>query len=211
LPIEHRCLALFKDILAEVHDELLERIIERPTDKANEVLDLLSRLGNAVVQPIEDRKIDSLSSKTQNSSEGTANLGITLKAAEPSATAGIQTKSVSANESIVTESVVYSDKVIFPAISGLLKDICDKSQVLLFVLLDEWSSLPLDIQPYLAEFIKRGFLPANTITVKIASLEYRSNFSIKTPLVGLLGLEVGADIATGMDLDDHYVFDRNKD
>jgi hypothetical protein len=30
-------------------------------------------------------------------------------------------------------------------------------------------------------------------------------------LVGLLGLEVGADIATGMDLDDHYVFDRNKD
>ena len=79
------------------------------------------------------------------------------------------------------------------------------------MLLDEWSSLPLDIQPYLAEFIKRGFLPANTITVKIASLEYRSNFSIKTPSGSLLGLEVGADIATGLDLDDHYVFDRNKD
>jgi hypothetical protein len=27
----------------------------------------------------------------------------------------------------------------------------------------------------------------------------------------MMGLEVGADIATGMDLDDHYVFDRNKD
>ena len=64
LPIENRCLALFKDILAEVHDALLERIIEHPTDKANDVLDLLSRLGEAVVNPIEDRKIDSLSSKT---------------------------------------------------------------------------------------------------------------------------------------------------
>jgi hypothetical protein len=211
LPIEHRCLALFKDILAEVHDALLERIIDKPTGNANEVLDLLSRLADTVVQPVEDRRIDSLSSKVQNSSEDSANIGITLKPTDFSTTAGLQAKTTLATERVVNESVVYSDKVIFPSISGLLKDICEKSGVLLYVLLDEWSSLPLDIQPYLAEFIKRGFLPANTITVKIASLEYRSNFSIRTPLAGLLGIEVGADIATGLDLDDHYVFDRNKD
>ncbi|WP_213807541.1 hypothetical protein [Granulicella sp. dw_53] len=211
LPIEHRCLALFKDILAEVHDALLERIIETPTQHANEVLDLLSRLEAAVMQPIVDRRIGSLSSKVQSGSEDLISLGLTGKPVEVSVNLGFQTKKSSATEKVINESVVYSDKVIFPAINNLLRAICEKADLLLFILLDEWSSLPIDIQPYLAEFIKRGFLPVNTVTVKIASLEYRSNFSIKTPLAGLLGLEVGADIATGMDLDDHYVFDRNKD
>ena len=61
--------------------------------------------------------------------------------------------------------------------------------------------------------MKRGFLPNNRVVVKIAALEYRSNFSVKVPGESrvTLGIEVGADVATGLDLDDHYVFDRNKD
>jgi hypothetical protein len=211
LPMEHRCLALFKDILVEVHNALLERIIENPTSRANEVLDNLSQLADAVTKPISEQRVGTVSSKVQSSTEGTANIGFSLKPSEVGGTAGSQTKSNLTTEKNVAEVVTYSDKVVFPAISGLLKTICKDSGVILYVLLDEWSSLPIDIQPYLAEFLKRGFLPANTITVKIASLEYRSNFSMKSPTFGILGLEVGADIATGMDLDDHYVFDRNKD
>jgi hypothetical protein len=46
----------------------------------------------------------------------------------------------------------------------------------LLVLIDEWTAIPPDVQPYIAEFLKRAFFPSNRITVKIASLEYRSRF-----------------------------------
>lgn len=120
-------------------------------------------------------------------------------------------KEVARRETTVRENVTYSDKVLFPAVNSILKEICERGDILLYVLLDEWSSLPTDIQPYLAEFIKRGFLPTNSITIKIASLEYRSNFSIRSDARAIIGFEVGADIATGLDLDEHFVFDRNKD
>jgi hypothetical protein len=44
----------------------------------------------------------------------------------------------------------------------------------LWLLIDEWSEIPFDLQPYLADLIRRTILPVNTITVKIASIEHRS-------------------------------------
>jgi hypothetical protein len=78
------------------------------------------------------------------------------------------------------------------------------------VLVDEWSSLPPDVQPYLAEFLKRAFFALPEITLKIASLEYRSVFRSQVTS-GLIGFELGADISAGLDIDDYYVFDRNPD
>lgn len=211
LPIEHRCLALFRDILAEVHDALLEQIIEHPTDQANNVLELLSRLSEAVTRPVSEERVSSVESKTKD--ESASKLGGKIEANPNSFTATLERSrnNLFSQETVINASVSYSDKVIFPSVNTILRQVCEKGEILLYVLLDEWSSLPGDIQPYLAEFIKRGFLPTNRITVKIASLEYRSNFSMRLASGSLLGLEVGADIATGMDLDDHYVFDRNKD
>ena len=56
------------------------------------------------------------------------------------------------------------------------------------------SSSLLDVQPYLAEFIKRSFLPLANVAVKIASLEYRSDFGVNTPN-GVIGFEMGVDIS----------------
>jgi hypothetical protein len=77
------------------------------------------------------------------------------------------------------------------------------------MLVDEWSSLPVDVQPFLAEFIKRGLLPLPEVVVKIASLEYKSVFSTATESGGPIGFEVGADISASIDIDDYYVYDRN--
>jgi hypothetical protein len=75
-------------------------------------------------------------------------------------------------------------------------------------LLDEWSAIPIDIQPYLAEFIRKGILPVTKIVIKIASLEYRSSFSLIEGR-NRIGFELGSDIAVTQDLDDSYVYDRN--
>jgi hypothetical protein len=91
----------------------------------------------------------------------------------------------------------------------LLNDVLEKSGATLYILFDEWSSIPIDIQPFLAEFIKRSFLPNPRIVIKIASLEYRSNFGERLLSGQILGFELGCDISTGLDIDDYYVFDRN--
>jgi hypothetical protein len=210
LSIEHRCLALFRDILAEIHDSLLNRIISRPTAATDEVLNNLSELESAVTRPLAEARISTVQTKDQAGRTSESNLQFATKGNSPELQLTAKAGRSSSSEETVNQTVTYSDKVAFPNINVTLRTICEKSEIILYVLLDEWSSLPIDIQPYLAEFIKRGFLPTNLITVKIASLEYRSNFSVKMPS-GILGIEIGADIATGLDLDDHYVFDRNKD
>ncbi|HEY5054570.1 MAG TPA: hypothetical protein VII58_00325, partial [Acidobacteriaceae bacterium] len=113
-----------------------------------------------------------------------------------------------AQESSSSYRFEYSDKVIFPSISAPLKSVLGIYAAHLYILIDEWSSLPLDVQPYLAEFIKRSFLPLSSVTVKIASLEYRSNFGVNTAR-GVVGFEMGADISAFLDIDDYYVYDRN--
>jgi hypothetical protein len=72
--------------------------------------------------------------------------------------------------------------------------------------LDEWSSIPLDLQPLLADLLRRSILPVTNITVKIAAIERRSRFSAATPLGDYLGIELGADAATAVSLDDFMVF-----
>jgi hypothetical protein len=66
------------------------------------------------------------------------------------------------------------------------------------------------VQPYLAEFFKRGLIPLSDATLKIGALEHRSYFRIDTDH-GIVGFELGADIGTAPDLDDYFVYDRNPD
>ncbi|MCX6131966.1 MAG: hypothetical protein NTX25_23285, partial [Proteobacteria bacterium] len=79
----------------------------------------------------------------------------------------------------------------------------------IWILLDEWSSVPPDLQPYLADMIRRCILPVRGIVVKIAAIEYRSNFSIHGSQGEYTGIEIGADMAADLNLDDFMVFDND--
>ena len=109
----------------------------------------------------------------------------------------------------VTKYIVENkDKIYFPDLHACLARVLSLADTDLYILLDEWASLPEDVQPYLAELLKRGVLPLSSAILKIASLEYRSRFfqQIDNRLVGF---ELGADISSSADLDDYYVYDRN--
>jgi hypothetical protein len=79
----------------------------------------------------------------------------------------------------------------------------------IWVLLDEWSSLPIDLQPYLADLIRRSLLPIPTVTVKLAAIEHRSAFQIAGTGGDYIGIELGADAAADINLDDFMVFDND--
>jgi hypothetical protein len=78
----------------------------------------------------------------------------------------------------------------------------------IWLLLDEWSSVPSDIQPMLGEFLVRCVLPIQPCTVKIAAIEQQTNF--RTQIDGrTVGIELGADVTANVDLDEFMVFEQN--
>src|ERR1700683_531794 len=52
IEIKQRCLALFRDILGEVHNALLEQIVTYPTVHANQILDKLGELATIITEPV---------------------------------------------------------------------------------------------------------------------------------------------------------------
>jgi len=209
VPLKQRCICLFKDILTEVHDYLLDDIATKLSDAdANRALELLDELAKIITVPTlhvteESRTIKNV----DKSSSGTE---IKLSASEKGGGLNYERKNSSGNDEEVTRGYkgVPDSRVVFPALHSHLNELLIHMNTTLFLLVDEWSSLPLDIQPYLAEFIKRGFIPNPYVVVKIASLEYRSSFNIPTKGAPI-GFEIGSDISTAIDIDDYYVYDRN--
>jgi hypothetical protein len=90
-----------------------------------------------------------------------------------------------------------------------LTDLLGQCQI--WLLLDEWSAIPQDLQPYLADLLKRAVLPINSITVKIAAIEHRSVFQCTIASGNYTGMESGADIQANINLDDFMVFDNDKE
>ena len=209
VPIHTRCLSLFKDFLSEIHNALLSHIVYEPSDNAADALSALDQLAQAMTTPVRRQQSEQVSNRLLGKTSDEDGLDLSI-GSEDGVKFGITNKSVGATERENTTSFTISieDKVLFPAINTLLRDVLTKARTKLYILLDEWSSLPLDVQPYLAEFLKRSFLPEPNVILKIASLEYRSAFNTRRDSRDI-GFEVGSDISTALDIDDHYVYDRN--
>jgi hypothetical protein len=77
------------------------------------------------------------------------------------------------------------------------------------ILLDEWTTIPIELQPYVAEFLKRTIIPSPLMCLKVGSLLYGSSFSVLKEHVGRIGFEFGATIVRAIDLDDYYTSQRD--
>lgn len=206
ISLRQRCTVLFRDILAEINNGLLEYIANNASaEKAFEELNIFSEVITESIKNYEIEKVVNMQSQKQDSVSS-------LDAVIKTKNLGFETKLTSGKEEKTEKTTTYNvkteDKIIFPDLKNNLDKVLKKANTTLYILLDEWSSLPRDIQPYLAEFFKRGFLTNSNIVVKIASLEYKSNFCHQDEK-GFYGFELGADISVSCDIDDYYVYDRN--
>jgi hypothetical protein len=80
----------------------------------------------------------------------------------------------------------------------------------IWILLDEWSVIPADLQPYLADLLRRSVFPVTAISVKIAAIEKRSSFLKRLPGGDYIGIELGGDASADLNLDDFMVFDNDE-
>lgn len=207
LSLSHRCSSLFKDILDEIYDGLLNHIAHNPNSKSDLALESLTDLSTSSISEIQSSKKVVTSDKTDEGVTNNSGFSICLK--DASYSQGTGGNYGTSKQNTVEFNLEEYEKIVFPDLNYHLNKVLEYADTELIVIIDEWSAIPYDIQPYLAEFIKKSFIPAPMVTLKIGALEYRSNFTIPRDKHNYVGLELGSDISSNLDIDEYYVYDRN--
>jgi hypothetical protein len=201
-----RTTSLIKDVFEPIHSALLERATSPAATNVD--FECLDRLADAITRSIlsdERRHIE----HTRDSAS-TDSVSVSLKAGPPF----VQIDANATADQRVTERIDREgsplEHMLFGQIAAALETTLTRLNVdRLYLLLDEWTAVPSDLQPYLAEFLKRSLFIVPRVTVKIAALEYRSSFARPAGRNNVIGFELGADLASNIELDDHFVYDRN--
>jgi hypothetical protein len=212
LPIPERGTRLLLDTLGVIHEALVDYALalDYETGNATQALALLDRLADEIAQSVRVvgtvQTDDEHSSTSRSQSGGSA--GIALS---PTPSLFLQGSGADSNEDVTGRRVqrqgVEMHRVHFGAISTILRNVITALDIgRLWILVDEWSSTPLDLQPLLADLVRRSLFPVTNITVKIGAIEQRSDFRVPLPAGDHLGIEVGADAAADINLDDFMVF-----
>ncbi len=210
-PAHLRALSLFRDILAEVNNQILDYATSPQTDPPGLVFERLGDLATAMLRSLlVENTINYESAQSSNNDRERA---IALSVGHtPSFSIRSQTGYSSESAMKVGVKGHSMPWLSFQELNDALTSVLDASGIdRVVILIDEWVGVPYEIQPLVAEFIKRSFFAEPRITTKIGSIEYRSNFSSSLDHNIVLGFELGADIWSALELDDYFVYDRNTD
>jgi hypothetical protein len=206
-PLSVRCVSVFKDLLGLVQGQLLDIATNPARDSSG--LEEVSQLADLVLAKsveVSSRQVTSTESASSNA-ETSAQFKLSK---DPGIDIGDKATHGAKSENRLDFTESLRDTVVFAEVAGVLDHALRALGLRhLYILIDEWTAIPPDVQPYIAEFLKRAFFPSNRITIKIASLEYRSRFTISVEKGNPIGFELGGDLSANLDLDDYYVYDRN--
>lgn len=215
ISVAQRATRLLVDVLAAVHGQLFEQAVKHDgrvdLGAAGSALDEFFDAHRAV-KVIGSTTVET-SAAAESSFGAEAKVGATTSMTAASL-AG-EAKSMQAGKEAVTAKKTVSGQEIhrvnFGSVGSALRKVLEVlPNKRLWLLIDEWSEVPLDLQPMLADLIRRAVLPTKGMTVKIAAIEQRSRFMLPDPAIGHVGIELGADVSTTVNLDDYMVFDNDE-
>ena len=211
--IPQRATPLLLDVLQAMHEELLTAAIDRSADFDLSVVGpLLDDLADSISQV---KVVGTVEASTEDSAKvsHTTRAGLATKISASDANVGVDIEDSEAAEAARKTSTmrkgVEEYYVSFSTVQNHLRKVIDAfKDRRLWVLLDEWSEIPQDIQPYLADLIRRCIFPIAKITTKITAIEHRTRL-LERRAEGYVGIEVGADAGADVNLDDFMVFDND--
>jgi len=199
---------LLVDTLEAIHEELLTAAMEREFGDQDGLLQAMDALVDAstAVEVVGEVEAETRLGEKEHSGVG---VELSVSGVPRGRFSGGQQRTVR-SESRLLRMGVERHRVLFGPLSRALRAVTKAMRPSrLWLLLDEWSSLPLDLQPLLADLLRRSVLPVPGITVKIAAIERRSRFFLPTGS-DYLGIEVGSDAASAVSLDDFMIFDHTQ-
>jgi hypothetical protein len=213
IPLAERATRLIMDTLGAVHEGLLDSILDDNNlnlGVLGPLLDDFSREISRVVV-VGDVTQEAIRTRShQNVENSGLNMGVTSSG--PSLTISDQegtTREMRAEERL-SQSGVKRHRVHFGATSQVLSRIISNLGTRrIWVLLDEWSIVPNELQPLLADLLRRSLFPVRGITVKIGAIEQRTTLLVTGERGDYTGIELGADMSGDVNLDDFMVFEND--
>jgi len=140
ISLSRRCLSLFRDILGEIHNGILEHAVDHPTSDSNYVLGDLDALSRAATEPFAQRLVKDISERALAKAETRDVAGAQISASSANvAVSSAQSRAAEVEQSSLSV-VSHEDKVIFPQIHDVLRRVLERTRTTLFVVIDEWSS-----------------------------------------------------------------------
>jgi hypothetical protein len=212
IPLSERATRLLSDTLCNVHEAILDFVFEHELWNTSEIAILLNEFIEQATSLCiegmteEERGVTNQFSRNSSLRSAFSNRGIT---ATIELNEGEQVSNAKKNKTTGKKVL----RIHFGTITKLLCDIVNQlPEKELWILIDEWSEVPLDLQPYLAELLRRILYPIPGITVKIAAIAHRCNFMETDSDTGNnIGIELGSDASSVINLDEYMVFDNDRD
>jgi hypothetical protein len=210
IPASSRATTLVRDFLTAIHSHLMDFYTE-PKNKLKirdfpEALDMLQDCVKSVVVTEQQETRGKLSQTEAAKLQATGEFSLAPSTAGAKMTVNAE---LSANGEREWETKLTGKPRLSVNMGDAFKNLDRIARMLpgrLWLMLDEWSSLPEVLQPYLADFIRRAFLPIQNASVCIAAIEYRSKFRDDAG-DDRIGLEIGSDISADINLDDYFIYD----
>jgi len=208
---------LVVDTISAIHEQILNAVLAAGENHECEerTLLLLERLGDDITQVRIVGEEERFAGQRRHFSERSRfDIAGVINPAGPTlrASAGMGSETQAGLESHVLLRGTAQHRVHFGRVSQTMRElVATLPRRRLWILLDEWSAVPLHLQPLLADLLRRCLFCVRGITVKIAAIEHRSRFHVDAPNIGHIGIELGADAAADVDLDDFMVFGNDED
>jgi len=215
LPVAQRATRLLVDVLQAIHEQILNLVVSN--DKRFDLSKTGPKLDSFLDAASEVIVTGTITSEIHNEEKLTdiASAKTDIKLSKsPSINYARDQKHQEDFKSSTRRSItgVEQNRVHFGSLHRELQSLCHELRPQrVWILIDEWSEVPLDLQPYLADLIRKSLLPVRMVTVKIAAIEQRTNFSVDEEAGGYIGIEVGADVTANTNLDDFMVFENDQD
>jgi hypothetical protein len=202
---------LLVDVVEHIHNRIFQQIMEddRWTDLLDKISDALDALGDAATQirvvgetEVEEQR--DASTQTERSHGGELSVGRDAHAAWK---AESRTQHARSRSERKLSRGHETHHVLLGPLTGAIQAVAEAlAPSQLWLLIDEWSALPPELQPLMADLLRRTFFATGGVVVKISAIHGRSRFSDTGVSGALIGLEPGADTAASLDLDDFLLF-----
>jgi hypothetical protein len=212
--LSERATRLIVDVLATLNDEIVSITLDDFYKiNLNQISPVLDNLSDAISHVIVKGEVqEQISSETATESCKDSNFSFKVPQAETMAVEiGHSNNDSNKLAYQISRSGNQIHRVHFGEIGSILERLIDAiNGRKIWILLDEWSAIPIDLQPYLADLIRRAFFPISNIVVKIAAIEKRSHFQLKLADRDYIGIELGSDASADINMDDFMVFDNDE-
>ncbi len=201
---------LLVDVVEHIHTGIYEQVLDdRWSPLLAEISGGLDALADAatrirVVGETEVEELQDVRTQTERSTAGDLTLGRESRLSWKDERRSQQSKRRSERK---VSRGHETHHVLLGPLSGAIQTLARAlAPHQLWVLFDEWSALPPDLQPLMADLLRRTFFATPGVVVKISAIHGRSRFADTEGTGAPVGLELGADTAASLDLDDFLLF-----